>query len=189
MNNRSTASIVVAMLDRRPNPLRQNHIRQTVLFFFSIVLASACQTTKTNKNKLSCYCGVLESLDNEVHCGLWKKEKGYKQQTPLTFTQTRDCTPKKCMELAKQYGKCRSLTFWKATPFKSDDIASRCYCDTVKIENKKYCAIWKPGDHFLREYHLIKNCTAEVCKSDIFRFSKSYCSAGFQTYYTPLQIN
>ena len=163
-------------------------VRSYAIFLFFMFFG--CQTLwKSKENKISCYCGRLESPQGRTICALWSKvprtEENPKQ--PIATMITNSCDPDACVSFAKRQGSCQRITFWKPTKFKESKNKDPCYCDFIELGGQsKYCAIWRNGDTFVREYHRSQICNIQICSSTLFRLRQSYCDNKFQNYYTPI---
>ena len=51
-----------------------------------------------------------------------------------------------------------------------------CVCGWVTYQNNRYCAIWKPGDAFVKEQRLFSECSINVCTQLFSRDTvQNYC--------------
>lgn len=147
--------------------------------------------SKIKKRKSTCYYGLIAQPESTKRlCAIWRKKWNSDQRQPvLAYNTKEDCSLTECEKSfdLKKYG-CTSLQEWKdITPAKESDINTPCYCDFIPIDNDKRgdeaCAIWKPGEKFVKEYHFLTYCTFETCKNNPFIYSKGYCNNQFQKFF------
>jgi hypothetical protein len=165
---------------------------RTLLMFCLIQLLWACQTTgsrgkDTPQKGVPCFCGLIKSgQSDKTYCAIWPKKLRSDRPTKAFASEpATDCDTSACEKLDEKVDSCSRFTEYKMPEVTA--LPEPCFCDFVPITGSplgdEACAIWRPGDKDLLEYHFVERCEIDDCRKPPFAYSKSHCQNKFAPYY------
>lgn len=164
-------------------------IRLLLLLSLSL-LTSACISLREPDPPIpqqECLCGTITAPTGTKTCALWYKHWDKKRPQPVLTTANKGkCTVDACKKFPNA-SLCNAFEAHVETPLTKMPADMPCFCDWVPMPNDRRgasaCAIWKPGDLFLIEYHFTERCDFLTCKAAPFQYSKTFCTKGFRSFY------
>ncbi|MGE0173647.1 MAG: hypothetical protein AB7T49_12695 [Oligoflexales bacterium] len=158
--------------------------------FFQILLG--CATTKSRSSGAAqkgvpCFCGVIKSgQSNKTYCAIWpKKLRNDRPTKAFASRPSKDCSTDACEKMDSEVEACSRFTTYQMPEVVP--LPEPCFCDFVPITGSplgdEACAIWRPGDKDLLEYHFLDRCELDDCKKPPFAYAKSHCQNKFVPYY------
>lgn len=173
--------------------LKNSRLLQPLLVSLMAFLMGACISMREPSPpvpKRDCFCGLItiNAAQPQKSCALWYKDWNKRiPQMVLASSNNPNCTVQQCQKDFANAKSCKSIDAWTETVTPAATANAPCYCDWVPLPNdprgSSACAIWKPGDQFLLEYHFTQRCDFLTCQSSPFRTSKALCPKGFRTFY------
>lgn len=181
------------MKQHRNKILKNNLLPRLLLANVVLFFTGACISMREPSPpvpKRDCYCGLITitAAQPQKTCALWYKDWNKRiPQMVLASSSNSTCTVQQCQKDFAKAKTCKSVEPWMETVTTPAVADAPCYCDWVPLPNdprgSSACAIWKPGDQFLLEYHFTQRCDFLTCQSSPFRTSKALCPKGFRTFY------
>jgi len=131
-----------------------------------------------------CYCGWAGDPGNfSKLCAAWRQKwRGQGRQRVLDYVLASRCEARDCAVYFSGTTSCLAFETWPNEGAAQGDpspAGEDCFCDYATVSKGgariEACALWRRGDRFLREYHILPSCGPSQCLREPFVSTKYYC--------------